>query len=348
MRKGQEIIPLSNFLLPLSVVVYSEQRLVPTPNIEGQGLSSYQSLDLPSTSTSPARLDLPGVKSCQHSWRRASWTITARCQAQGKNNFFQGQGKITGKNLIFETICWSRSVASFSAFHEVCVNFLEVRKKSGDSEIFLFKASGNLSRLFVNWLICFSICLFSSVGEFQRLVSESTGFIFYGPERFLGCMPPNMLAPMNITGDECVLTMSEWFHARWLDKTKLWSLGFRQWKCRNDGTIYYSPCLVRDSPNPDGPLVSIPYSLLYMLFAHPNLPIHTHFIWNFYEKTVHCFFTFYLVQVLCFTTCVCLVNWIILYWLYWKAKQTWNSLNATNFRSSLNVPSMWLCFQIVI
>ena len=99
--------------------------------------------------------------------------------------------------------------------------------------------------------------------------------------------------------------MSEWFHARWLDETKLWSVGFRQWKCRNDGTIYYSLCLVRDSPNPDGPLVSIAYPLLYILFAHPNLPIHTHFIWNFYDKTVRCFFTFYLVQVSCFTTCVC-------------------------------------------
>ena len=194
----------------------------------------------------------------------------------GWNNSFQGQGKITGKNLIFETMCWRRPVASFSAFHEVCVNFLEVRKKtSGDSEIFFFETNGNLSRIFVNWLIYFSICLFPSVGEFQRLVSESTGFIFYGPERFLGCMPPNMLAPMNITGNECVLTMSEWFHARWLDKTKLWSMGFRQWKCRNDGTIYYSLCLVIDSPNPDGPLASIPYSLLYILFAHPNLPIHT-------------------------------------------------------------------------
>ena len=54
------------------------------------------------------------------------------------------------------------------------------------------------------------------MGEFQRLVSESTGFIFYGPERFLGCMPPNMLAPMNITGDnlfsQCLnyFTRADW------------------------------------------------------------------------------------------------------------------------------------------
>ena len=181
-------------------------------------------------------------------------------------------------------------------------------KKSGDSEIFLLKTNGNLWRIFVNWLIYFSICLFSSVGEFQRLVSESTGFIFYGPERFLGCMPPNMLAPMNITGDECVLTMSEWFHPRWLDKTKSWSMGFRQWKCRNDGAIYYSLCQVRDSPNPDGPLVSIPYSLLYILFAHPNLPIHTHFISNFYEKNQNCSLFFYLLPSASFVfynVCVC-------------------------------------------
>ena len=182
------------------------------------------------------------------------------------------------------------------------------KKKSGDSEIFLLKTNGNLWRIFVNWLIYFSICLFSSVGEFQRLVSESTGFIFYGPERFLGCMPPNMLAPMNITGDECVLTMSEWFHARWLDKTKLWSVGFRQWKCPNDGPIYYSLCLARDSPNPDGPLVSIPYPLLYILFAHPNLPIHTHFIWNFYEKNQNCSLFLYLLpgaSFVFYNVCVC-------------------------------------------
>ena len=125
LRKGQKIISLSSFLLPLSVVVYSERRLVPTPNIEGQGLSSYQSLVLPSTSTNPARLDLPGVKSLPtqllHSWRQASFTITTRCQAQGEKNSFQGQGKITGKNLIFERICRSQRVASNSAFHEVCV-----------------------------------------------------------------------------------------------------------------------------------------------------------------------------------------------------------------------------------
>ncbi|CAH3151990.1 unnamed protein product [Porites lobata] len=46
-----------------------------------------------------------------------------------------------------------------------------------------------------------------SVGEFQRLVSESTGFIFYGPERFLGCMPPNMLAPMNVTDCHLVILL---------------------------------------------------------------------------------------------------------------------------------------------
>ena len=39
-----------------------------------------------------------------------------------------------------------------------------------------------------------------SVGEFQHLLSESTGFIFYGTERYLGCLPPNMLAPINISG----------------------------------------------------------------------------------------------------------------------------------------------------
>jgi len=44
-----------------------------------------------------------------------------------------------------------------------------------------------------------------SVGEFQHLVAESSGFIFYGTERFLGCLPPNMLAPMNIT--DCFLVL---------------------------------------------------------------------------------------------------------------------------------------------
>ena len=145
LRKGQKIISLSSFLLPLSVVVYSERRLVPTPNIEGQGLSSYHSLVLPSNSTNPALLDLPEVKSLStqllHSWRHASFTITTRCETQGEKNSFQGQGKITGKNVIFETIFRSRRVASNSAFHEVCVRS---EKKSGDSEIFLLKTNGNL------------------------------------------------------------------------------------------------------------------------------------------------------------------------------------------------------------
>ncbi|XP_074608699.1 cilia- and flagella-associated protein 46-like [Acropora palmata] len=38
-----------------------------------------------------------------------------------------------------------------------------------------------------------------SVGELQRVISESSSFIFYGTERFLGSLPPSMLAPMNIT-----------------------------------------------------------------------------------------------------------------------------------------------------
>ena len=147
-----------------------------------------------------------------HHWKRPP----SKVSLTGKNN---------GKKLILETICRGWRVASFSVFHEVCVNFLEVRKKWGDSEIFLFKASGNLSRLFVNWPIYFSICSFPSVGEFQRLVSERTGFIFYGPERFLGCMPPNMLAPMNITGNECTLTIYEWFHTWALEKINLRSMG---------------------------------------------------------------------------------------------------------------------------
>ncbi|KAL9983920.1 hypothetical protein ACROYT_G006166 [Oculina patagonica] len=46
-----------------------------------------------------------------------------------------------------------------------------------------------------------------SVGEFQRFLSESTGFIFYGTERYLGCLPPNMLAPMNITDCHLVLLL---------------------------------------------------------------------------------------------------------------------------------------------
>ena len=225
-------------------------------------------------------------------------------------------------------------------------------KKSGDSEIFLLKTNGSLWRIFVNWLIYFSICLFSSVGEFQRLVSESTGFIFYGPERFLGCMPPNMLAPMNITGNECTLTMSEWFHARWLDKTKLWSMGFRQWKCSNDGPIYYSLCLARDSPNPDGPLVSIPYPLLYILFAHPNLPIHTHFISNFYEKNQNCSLFLYLLpgaSFVFYNVCVCdQLNKSILTLTLLKGEANVKLLERNRFPLLVKRPSMWLCFQIVV
>lgn len=44
-----------------------------------------------------------------------------------------------------------------------------------------------------------------SVGEFQHFLSESTGFIFYGTERYLGCLPPNMLAPINVT--DCLLVL---------------------------------------------------------------------------------------------------------------------------------------------
>lgn len=48
------------------------------------------------------------------------------------------------------------------------------------------------------YLFCLLISL--SVGELQRVISESSSFIFYGTERFLGSLPPSMLAPMNITG----------------------------------------------------------------------------------------------------------------------------------------------------
>ena len=48
------------------------------------------------------------------------------------------------------------------------------------------------------YLFCLLIAL--SVGELQRVISESSSFIFYGTERFLGSLPPSMLAPMNITG----------------------------------------------------------------------------------------------------------------------------------------------------
>ena len=72
----------------------------------------------------------------------------------------------------------------------------------------------------------------------------------------------------------------------------------------NDGAIYYSLCLARDSPYPDGPLVSIPYPLLYNLFAHPNLlhphPFYIKFLWENYSLFL------YLVQVLLFyNVCVC-------------------------------------------
>ncbi|XP_031554904.1 uncharacterized protein LOC116291829 [Actinia tenebrosa] len=40
-----------------------------------------------------------------------------------------------------------------------------------------------------------------SIGEFQRLLHESSVFLFYGTERCLGSLPPNMLCPMNLT--EC-------------------------------------------------------------------------------------------------------------------------------------------------
>ena len=40
-----------------------------------------------------------------------------------------------------------------------------------------------------------------SLGEFQRLLNESSLFIFYGTERCLGSLPPPMLAPANLTGE---------------------------------------------------------------------------------------------------------------------------------------------------
>ncbi|XP_048585353.1 cilia- and flagella-associated protein 46 isoform X2 [Nematostella vectensis] len=46
-----------------------------------------------------------------------------------------------------------------------------------------------------------------SVGEFQRLLNESTGFLFYGTERCLGTLPPQMLAPMNISDCQVVFLM---------------------------------------------------------------------------------------------------------------------------------------------
>lgn len=193
-----------------------------------------------------------------------------KVSSPGWKEFFSRSGEITEKNVIFETICRSRRVASFSAFHEVCVNFLEVRKKSQGTVKYFYSKRVATCHAFslLNWLIYFSICLLSSVGEFQRLVSESTGFIFYGPERFLGCMPPNMLAPMNIAGDECVLTMSEWFPERWLDEAKLWSV-----------------CLARDSPKPDRPLVSIAYPLLYIFFCPTHPPSSsTHILYEIFIR----------------------------------------------------------------
>ena len=53
------------------------------------------------------------------------------------------------------------------------------------------------------------VFFYLSVGEFQHLISESSGFIFYGTERYLGCLPPNMLAPMNVTGTPCVCCLKE-------------------------------------------------------------------------------------------------------------------------------------------
>lgn len=146
--------------------------------------------------------------------------------------------------------------------------------------------------------------------------------------------------------------MSEWFHARWLDETKLWSVGFRRWKCRNDGTIYYSLCLVRDSPNPDGPVVSIAYPLLNILFAHPNLPIPTHFISNFYEKNQNCSLFLYLLpgaSFVFYNVCVCdQLNKSILTLTLLKGEANVKLLERNRFPLLVKRPSMWLCFQIVI
>lgn len=46
-----------------------------------------------------------------------------------------------------------------------------------------------------------------SVGEFQRVISESSSFIFYGTERFLGTLPPNMLAAVSITDCHLVVLL---------------------------------------------------------------------------------------------------------------------------------------------
>lgn len=72
--------------------------------------------------------------------------------------------------------------------------------------------------LWVAWKILssrFSHVFSFSVGEFQHFLSESTGFIFYGTERYLGCLPPNMLAPINVTGKLSFGAMILWILTLW-------------------------------------------------------------------------------------------------------------------------------------
>lgn len=72
--------------------------------------------------------------------------------------------------------------------------------------------------LWVAWKVLswrFSHVFSFSVGEFQHFLSESTGFIFYGTERYLGCLPPNMLAPINVTGKLSFGAMILWILTLW-------------------------------------------------------------------------------------------------------------------------------------
>ena len=133
-------------------------------------------------------------------------------------------------------------------------------------------------------------------------------------------------------------------------------LSYGPWDLDNENAVTMAQfiilCQVRDSPNPDGPLVSIPYSLLYILFAHPNLPIHTHFISNFYEKNQNCSLFLYLLpgaSFVFYNVCVCgQLNKSILTLTLLKGEANVKLLERNRFPLLVKRPSMWLCFQIVI
>ena len=53
--------------------------------------------------------------------------------------------------------------------------------------------------MFGNLTCPFYVCY--SVGEYETYINESSGFLFYGMERFSGYLPPFKIAALNLIGE---------------------------------------------------------------------------------------------------------------------------------------------------